>query len=205
MALYNADGSRPEMSGNGIRCLAQAWVRAHPGTTDLQIATDAGPRAVTVEPTEVPAVVVASVAMGKALPGPELGFAVAGTKTTTVDVGNPHLVVLVDDVRAADVDGDGPAIEAQVAGGINVEWIAVTGPDHLALRVWERGAGHTLACGTGACAAAHAAAGWGLVGDEVAVSMEGGDVRVRLGDEITLIGPAAHVADIEVENQGSTA
>ena len=64
--------------------------------------------------------------------------------------------------------------------------------------MWERGAGHTLACGTGACAAAHAAHTWGLVGERVTVAMEGGDVQVELGDTITLVGPATHIADVEV-------
>jgi diaminopimelate epimerase len=198
MVLFNADGSRAEMSGNGIRCLAQAWARVH-GPGDLRIATDAGLRVVQVEATEDPAVVSARVDMGKALPGPDLGqLVLEASRSVTVDMGNPHLVLLVDDVLPVDVDTDGPFIEKGVEGGINVEWIAATGPDRLELRVWERGAGHTLACGTGACAAAHAAHTWDLVGERVTVTMEGGDVQVELGDTITLVGPATHIADVEV-------
>jgi diaminopimelate epimerase len=203
MVLYNADGSRAEMSGNGIRCLAQAWVREHPSSDgQLRIATDAGARPVTVVTTVDPATVQAHVDMGKALPGPDLGQLVLdAAQAVTVDVGNPHLVLLVDDVVPVDVDADGPFIELGIEGGINVEWIAPD-PDtagRLDLRVWERGAGHTLACGTGACAAAHAAHAWGLVGERVTVAMEGGEVEVVLGDTITLIGPATFVADITVE------
>jgi len=198
MVLFNADGSRAEMSGNGIRCLAQAWARSH-GPGDLRIATDAGVRVVQVEATEEPAVISARVDMGKALPGPDLGqLVLEASRSVTVDMGNPHLVLLVDDVLPVDVDTDGPFIEKGVEGGINVEWITATGPDRLELRVWERGAGHTLACGTGACAAAHAAHTWDLVGERVTVTMEGGDVQVELGDTITLVGPATHIADVEV-------
>jgi diaminopimelate epimerase len=203
MVLYNRDGSRAEMSGNGIRCLAQAWARAHPESgPELLIATDAGIRTVAVVATVDPTTVMAHVDMGKALPGPDLGQLVLdASRSVTVDVGNPHLVLLVDDVVPVDVDADGPFIELGIEGGINVEWISVDpeGADRLDLRVWERGAGHTLACGTGACAAAHAAHTWGLVGEQVTVSMEGGPVDVHLGDTVTLIGPATHVADIEVE------
>jgi diaminopimelate epimerase len=201
MVLYNADGSRAEMSGNGIRCLAQAWSRPRPADVELRIATDAGLRTVSVVATTDPATVVAHVDMGKALPGPDLGqLVLEASRSVTVDVGNPHIVLLVDDVVPIDVDADGPFIELGIEGGINVEWIspAPEADDRLDLRVWERGAGHTLACGTGACAAAHAAHAWGLVGERVTVAMEGGEVEVQLGDTITLIGPATHVADIEV-------
>ena len=206
MVLYNADGSRAEMSGNGIRCLAQAWVqRTGPTAGPLRIATDAGLRTVTVEPTDDPAVAVAHVDMGKALPGPDPTGAVPEgiERAVTVDLGNPHLVLLVDDVTRADVDGAGPGLEGRFAGGINVEWIAVAPdrPDRLELRVWERGAGHTRACGTGACAAAHAAHAWGLVGERVTVAMEGGEVEVALGDPVTLVGPATHVAELQVNAQ----
>jgi diaminopimelate epimerase len=119
-----------------------------------------------------------------------------------LSLGNPHTVVAVEDVRAVDLE----SIGLQVAD-VNLE-IIEPGPDPnaLTMRVHERGAGITEACGTGACAAAWAAASWGLVPGrtgEITVHMDGGDARVRLDDpapgRVTLIGPATFVGSIEVE------
>jgi diaminopimelate epimerase len=107
-------------------------------------------------------------------------------------------VVLVDDPAAVDLAGEGAWYEARFTDGVNVEFIAPTGDDALALRVWERGAGITQACGTGACAAAQVAHAWGLVGERVRVEMPGGAAEVQLGPSITLIGPAVKVATIEL-------
>jgi diaminopimelate epimerase len=116
-----------------------------------------------------------------------------------VDVGNPHLVLPRDDLAAVDVRADGPALEALVPGGVNVEWYRQRDGGDLELVVWERGAGATEACGTGATAAAHLARSWGLVGDQVRVDMPGGSATVVLdGDEPVLIGPSALIATVEV-------
>ena len=203
MVLWNADGSRAEMSGNGIRCLAQAVARDR-GATDLDLAilTDAGVRATQVRPGESPSSVVACVDMGEARPGPAVPAEPTASsygKATTVDLGNPHVVVLVDDPEAVDLEVEGAAIAEQVPGGANVEFVAPTAvADQLAMTVWERGAGITEACGTGACAAAHAAHEWGLVGTEVVVSMPGGDATVGVGPPLTLEGPATYVATVDV-------
>jgi len=116
----------------------------------------------------------------------------------TGDMGNPHLVVLVDDPDEVDVAIEGSWLEGRFPDGVNVEFIAPAGKDTLALRVWERGVGITEASGTGACAAARVAHEWGLVGDRVRVEMPGGTAEVQLGDSITLIGPAVKVATIEL-------
>jgi diaminopimelate epimerase len=123
---------------------------------------------------------------------------VVARRVQSVDVGNPHIVILVDEPEAIDIARAGPAIESQFPGGINVHFVAPAGDGTLALRVWERGAGITDACGSGAVAAAYAAHQWGLVGDHVRVAMPGGDAHVVIGDELTLIGPATFVADIIV-------
>ena len=199
MVLFNADGSRAEMSGNGIRCLAQA--AAGQGDRDqsreLRIGTDAGVRAVSVEPTDDPHVVQARVDMGPVDAGPDLGSIdyPAGLRFATASVGNPHLVIQVPDAREVDIAADGAEL-SRLAGGINVEFIsgAAAGID---MRVWERGVGVTEACGTGACAAAQAAHHWGLVGPSVRVSMPGGDVVVELGDTALLTGPAEYIATVE--------
>ncbi len=206
MRLHNADGSIGEMSGNGIRCFAHAVVRATNQTlpTTLDIATDAGVRRVEVhaDPGDINAV-TASVEMGAARPGPAtpttaLPSARIVHRMATVDVGNPHLVLLVDEPGAVDLATEGPAWASHFPGGINVHFVASADPAHLDLAVWERGAGITQACGTGAIAAAHAAAQWGIVEDNVAVQMPGGTVQVTLGDPIILSGPSVWIGDMEV-------
>ena len=198
MVLFNADGSRAEMSGNGIRCLAQAVVRRQGQGRELSIGTDAGVRAVGVEAGDDPAVVQVRVDMGPVSPGPALGSIdyPNGLRFATADVGNPHLVVEVADAGAVDPAADGPGL-SQLAGGVNVEFISPRAEGRgIDLRVWERGVGVTEACGTGACAGAQAAHNWGLTGTVVQVSMPGGDVMVELGDTAVLIGPAAHIATV---------
>ena len=206
MTLHNADGTLAEMSGNGIRCLGQAVAR-HRGVTslDLSVATAGGLRRLRVEPgpADYPDTAWVEVDMGPAQPGPQsaaLPALVDVTKTATVDMGNPHLVLLVDDPGVVDLSDLGPACQAAFPEGINVEVVALApgNVDSLDLVVWERGVGLTQACGTGACAAAHIAHDWGLVGERVRVRMPGGVVDVALGATVTLAGPATFVAEIEV-------
>ncbi|MCU1352194.1 MAG: diaminopimelate epimerase, partial [Acidimicrobiales bacterium] len=119
----------------------------------------------------------------------------------TYDLGNPHLVLLVADPEAVDLAAAGSFHEASFSRGINVHFVAPTPgePDAMSMRVWERGAGVTEACGTGAVAVARAAHDWGLVGDDVTIHMPGGDVAVVVGDPMVLVGPATYVADVELE------
>ncbi len=203
------------MSGNGIRCLAHAEVvRRDVASADLRIATDGGLRAVAVEPGPDRATVVAAVDMGTASAGPvadrepdlaraddAVAFAREPLRAITVDLGNPHLVLLVDDPAKVDVTRMGPYWEAGYDAGINVHAVAPTpgATDELTMAIWERGAGATLACGTGATAAAHAAHAWGLVGDHVRVRMPGGDVDVVVGDPLTLRGPSVRIATVEID------
>jgi diaminopimelate epimerase len=220
MTLYNADGSLAEMSGNGIRCLAQAEARRRGADeVTLGIATDGGPRTVEVGPpsTDDPATVWASVDMGPAGPGPEpdvvdvdRGLADTGpaaalgldaTRRGVYDLGNPHLVLEVADPELVDLVAAGSLHEAVWSGGINVHFVAPTPgeTDAMSMRVWERGAGVTEACGTGAVAVARAAHDWGLVGDRVTVHMPGGDVEVLVGDPMTLVGPTTYIATITID------
>ena len=187
MTLFNADGSLAEMSGNGIRCLAQAEaMRRDVGELDLEILTEAGVRHVSVRPAGEALTVQASVDMGPAKVTEQTD------RSMEIDMGNPHLVLLVDDPWAAGVTDDADPT-------LNTEFIAAgPGKGAITMRVIERGVGETLACGTGACAAAHAAHEWGLVGDRVMVHMAGGAAEVTLGDTITLSGPATYVATVEV-------
>ncbi|MCU1374359.1 MAG: dapF, partial [Actinomycetia bacterium] len=193
MTLHNADGSRAEMSGNGIRCLAQAVARSRGSQSlDLDVATDAGLRRVEVRPGSDDRTVQVRVDMGAITEAaaPELGL---GAKDVVgASVGNPHVVALYPDRAALDAAADGFAMTDR-----NVEFV-VAGPsdDELTLRVVERGVGETQACGTGACAAAWAGHRWGLVGERVTVHMPGGSAQVELGTTVFLTGPAVFVADV---------
>jgi diaminopimelate epimerase len=185
MELWNADGGRAEMSGNGIRCLVLALVDAGLASgPEVKVATDAGLRTVTVEGDGR-----LSVDMGPAQ------FAAGTGVAALVDMGNPHAVVEVQDPYDHDL-----AREARAYPGLNLELVAPgPGPDELTMRVWERGVGETQACGTGACAAAVAGRGWGLVDDRVTVHQPGGDLLVDLtGDTVVLTGPAQHICTVEV-------
>lgn len=221
MTLVNADGSVAEMSGNGIRCLAQAAVMAGLGGRGvLTVATDAGLRTIEHRPSPDgdPATLEASVDMGPAGPGPQADHEVevsAGDvppesatalgldarRSATFDLGNPHLVLLVDEPDAIDLVAAGSTHEAAFVAGMNVHFVAPTPgePDAVTMRVWERGAGVTEACGTGATAVARATHDWGLTGPRVTVHMPGGDVTVDVGPTMTLHGPATFIARVEVD------
>lgn len=207
MVLFNADGSRAEMSGNGIRCLAQAWVLRGGVEFEfghcigMRIGTDAGIRDVQVEITDKPGEVLVHVDMGPVSAGPQLDDIdyPEALRFAAVDVGNPHLVIQVPDVRDVDVAADGEKM-SRLAGDVNVEFISLRRDwSGIDLRVWERGVGVTEACGTGACAAAHVAHDWGLVGPDVLVSMPGGDLEVELGSTAVLVGPAVFVARLDLD------
>jgi len=187
--LFNADGGRAEISGNGMRCFGQALAMAENTTAgSYEIITDAGVKNVEVRLTDAP-VGEATVDMGEATVGPAVDGSV---------------------IEAAPLDHDmaivGPAIEqAYLPTGANVHLIAVDedARDSIRMSIWERGVGVTEACGSGACAAAVVANRWGLVGSAVTVSMPGGNVGVRLdvADGITtveLTGPTAFVGSIDL-------
>lgn len=207
MTLFNADGSLAEMSGNGIRCFAQAEARRRGHLGEMSILTGAGRRHVVLAATDRADTVEASVAMGAvvAIDPPEGWDSIGADPMRPVahlGVGNPHTVVGVDDVRVVDLLTLGRKVP-----GTNLE-IVEPGPEPRAvtMRVHERGAGLTAACGTGACASAWAAASWGMVpsaADEILVHMPGGSAKVRLHQpvpgQVTLTGPAVFVATIEID------
>jgi diaminopimelate epimerase len=211
MALTNADGSPAEMSGNGIRCLAQALLDAGWATgPTVPIDTVAGRRTITVHGAG-PGTYDLAVDMGPARfvgDRPEWAGGPV-TSAVEVDTGNPHIVLRLAASQAAAAVADtdevslvelGEQVNAKVPGGANVHLLAPAGEpaDGITIRTYERGVGPTFACGTGACASAAAAHAWGLVGDDVAVHMPGGTARVTLGEAVRLRGPAAFVAAVEV-------
>ena len=204
MTLLNADGSAAEISGNGLRCVAQAIASARSMDDGaLVVATRAGDRSMTVRRGSVPGEVSVTVDMGVVHEGPLLARdpvapTVVPLQAATFDIGNPHLVVLVDDPDAVDVGRAGPFLERDYPGGINVHFVSAAADNVLELRVWERGAGVTEACGSGAVVAAHAARQWGIVGDNVRVRMPGGEALVEIGVRSLLTGPSVFIATIEL-------
>jgi diaminopimelate epimerase len=204
MRLLNADGSVAEMSGNGIRCLAQAVFQAGLATPPvLRVATDAGLRTVTALERRGNRTHRLSVEMGQAKVGDAQPEWVEGDvlRALHVDLGNPHIVLQWGQEQLPDQDeliALGSRIDGATPGGANVEIIRPGGADgELEMVVYERGVGPTQACGTGACAAAAAAHAWELVGEQVSVAMPGGPVDVTLGDPVLLIGDATSVAIID--------
>lgn len=205
MLLLNADGSRAEMSGNGIRCLVQAALQAGVVTgPEVAVATDAGRRTVTVVEQKDARTHRLSVDMGPAKVGEERPAWVGGsvTRALEVDLGNPHVVLHWGDEQLPDRDeliAIGSRIDAATPGGANVEIVreAADGA-FLDMVVFERGVGPTLACGTGACATAVAAQRWGLAGHRSAVHMPGGTVEVVVDDPVLLVGDAVSIGAVEV-------
>jgi len=207
MTLFNSDGSRAEMSGNGIRCFAQALAIARESLADQLILTDAGDRIVTISSTDDAATITATVEMGAVTVLPEpAGWTMLGCHPDRpvmhLSLGNPHSVVGVDDVGVVDLLELGGKVPA-----VNLEIVeAGPGTNAVTMRVHERGAGITEACGTGACAAAYAARSWGLVAggsSEVTVHMDGGTAVVGFDDVapelVSLTGPATLVGSVHVD------
>ncbi len=195
MRVVNADGSVPEMCGNGLRCLALhlAIGRELP-ERELVVETDAGPRACRVLHRGEDEATV-RVDMGRVRFTAERALADLGVTVALADAGNPHAVLFGDYARA-DVLRLGPAIATHPAfpAGINVE-LARVRPEGIDLVVWERGVGLTLACGTGACATVAVARARGLVPDgAVRVRLPGGALEVEQeGDRTFMTGPARRV------------
>jgi diaminopimelate epimerase len=206
MTLWNADGGRAEISGNGIRCMAQAIVM-RAGLEEVQplsIRTDGGMRQLEIWPDRESGVHHAKVSMGPASAGPAPydkwdAFGLQPIRQQTVNIGNPHLVVEIDDPERIDLASIGPEIEASYDAGINLHFIRIEDPSTVSLYVWERGAGITQACGSGASAAAWATNQWGLTDSSITVRQPGGDAIVDVtSDEVFLTGPTTYVASIDV-------
>jgi diaminopimelate epimerase len=207
MVMYNADGSRAEMCGNGIRCLA-ALARSHGRTEEnpMRVETDAGIKVVEIRKEG------ARVDMGHPeldprkipvdLPGPRVVDApieVEGEEfeMTCVSMGNPHTVVFVEDVAAVELAWIGPAFErhALFPQRVNVSFAQVIDPGHVEQRTWERGSGETRACGTGACAVCVAGVLTGRTAPRVRSRFAGGELFLEWDDEgmVFLTGPAVAV------------
>ena len=196
MTVWNPDGSQAENCGNGIRMVARYLEGEGRLPADGRVLTGAGP--VTVRPLPGGRV---QVEMGRArFPAGETREELSGdgwsVELAEVSMGNPHAIIehpAPDDV----VRALGPAIEVdpRFPERTNVEFVRAEGPSELTMRVWERGAGETLACGTGACAAAVAGVRLGGLTSPVTVHLAGGDLEIAVDDdlEVTMTGPAQEI------------
>jgi diaminopimelate epimerase len=209
MRIFNADGSEAEMCGNGIRCFSKyCYENGITRKTELAVETLAGVKQawLTVENGAVTSV---RVDMGKpALERSRIPMVGEGTcinedlqvngeryKVTCLSVGNPHCVMFVDDVDGFPVETVGPKIENHrlFPKRTNVEFVQVLNSAELKVRVWERGCGETLACGTGACTSVVAGRLLGKVAGKVTVHVLGGDLQVEYADHVFLSGLAVKV------------
>ncbi len=219
MRMFNSDGSEGKMAGNALRCLGKyLYDNGFSTKGTVTVETGSGLRAVTLYTTNGK-VTSASVDMGKAaLDASGLKFPIAEKQVvdypvriagrpyniTCVDMGNPHCVVFCDRVDDVDIDFIGPRFEhaPYFPERVNTEFIRVVNPSTIKMRVWERGSGETMACGTGACAAVAAAVANGLCekGRDITVRVKGGELIVHYTDEgVTLTGDAKLVYTGEFE------
>lgn len=201
MAMFNADGSRGTMCGNGIRCLAKyVYDRGHTGKTRLTVETGGGIRTLQLQ-VEGGAVREVTVDMGVPQVGKGMDLEVDGVQVhgTPVWMGNPHLVCQVPDPDRVEVARLGPRLEhhPRLSQRVNVEFVAPRDPTHIAMRVWERGSGETMACGTGASAALAALAASRVTERRAVVALPGGELSIQWGEDghIHMTGPAVTVFD----------
>jgi diaminopimelate epimerase len=197
--IFNPDGSDAEKSGNGIRIFAK-YLREHGYAKDDRFSIDTEGGRVSVECTMRGGRVAEVTAdMGKVTFDRVDSIDIDGRAlaVTSLSIGNPHCVVIVDDITRADVKRLGPRIEEHRAfpAKTNVQFAEVLSRAHVAIEIWERGAGYTLASGTSSCAVVAACHRKGLVDREVTVTMPGGDLEVTVGDDyaMRLRGPVEEV------------
>lgn len=218
MDMYNLDGSQGAMCGNGIRCVAKyVYDYSIVPKTTLRIATKSGIKELNLtvengkvslvrvnmgspilEASKIPVVSDQSQAVNQPIKvnGHTYYF-------TGVSMGNPHAVVYLDDVDNLDIEKIGPAFEKHpmFPDRVNTEFVKVIDRKTLKMRVWERGSGETLACGTGACAVAVSSILNNLTEEEVTVKLLGGDLKIhwdRLENLVYMTGPATTVFDGEI-------
>lgn len=200
MRMFNADGSEGAMCGNGIRCAAKYVIdKKLTGKRELRFETGAGLRNVTLQ-TMQGDTAFATVDMGRPIVEETLDIHVKGKTYTGIKVsmGNPHFVIWLTEIEQLELNQLGPEIENSpyFMGGVNIEFVKIVCRKEIRVRVWERGSGETLACGTGACAAVAALYTWGAIERRATVYMPGGAAEVygeKTGDHLFLSGPAVTV------------
>lgn len=219
MEMYNADGSKGEMCGNGVRCVAKyVYDRGICKKEEIRVLTGAGIKTIKVKEEGGEAKLL-TVDMGEPILSPKaipctfpgdrmINEAITADgveyKGTAVSMGNPHLVIFLnEDITNLDLEKIGPFFEghSRFPARVNTEFVNIIDRSHLSMRVWERGSGETLACGTGACAVAVAAALNGFAERKVEVKLLGGSLFIEYGEDghVYMTGPAAFVFDGECD------
>ena len=219
MDMYNSDGSRGAMCGNGIRCVAKyvydygltdktsITVNTASGIKYLDLTIENG-KAVQIrvnmgtpilEASKIPVIFEKEKVIDEPIVAGEKEY-----RITAVSMGNPHAVTYIDDVKGLDIEKIGPQFEHHsiFPDRVNTEFVKVLDRNTVEMRVWERGAGETLACGTGACAVAVASIINGYTEDEVTVKLLGGDLTIywdRKENLVYMTGPAEVVFDGEIK------
>ena len=218
MKMFNADGSEAEMCGNGIRCVGKfVYDKGLTNKTEVTIETLAGVKTLqlyvengkvkTVKvdmgepiltPKEIPVISAEEPVKNLTLQAKDKEF-----KFTCVSMGNPHAITIVKDTKAFEVDTYGKLLEVDKVfpNKTNVEFIEIVDKNHIKMRVWERGAGETLACGTGACASVVACCLNGLTQNNVQVELLGGILEIEWNKEdnhVYMTGPAVTVFEGEL-------
>ncbi|MBN2559123.1 MAG: diaminopimelate epimerase [Clostridia bacterium] len=222
MRMFNADGSEGEMCGNGIRCVGKyVYDKGLTQKTTVEIETLAGIKVLQMQ-TKAGKVEKVRVDMGEPVLKPELIPAVfegadciarkvrtgfGEYEVTCVSMGNPHAVVYVDSVAGIGIEKEGPPMEFHPAfpNRVNTEFVEVVDRKTLKMRVWERGSGETLACGTGACAVLVASVLNGLSDRSATVRLLGGDLEIEWSQKdnhVYMTGPAVTVFEGEINLQG---
>ena len=212
VTFYNADGGQVESCGNASRCVARllmderALARVRLDTKGgVVICEDSGKGLVTAD-MGAPVLEWEKIPLAQGVDTDQFALDVEGASHTAsaLSMGNPHCVLFVEDAIHAPVTVLGPRIErhALFPNRTNVEFVQVLDPEHLRMRVWERGIGVTLACGTGACASAVAAARRGLTGRKVEVTVDGGKLMLEWRESdghVLMTGPTAEVFSGEID------
>lgn len=205
MRMFNADGSEGEMCGNGIRCVGKfVYDKGLTDKTRLTIETLAGVKRLELR-VEDGLVSAVTVDMGVPEPGENRVLTVQGKSytITPVSMGNPHAVTYLEGIDSLDLAQIGPEFECHPSfpNRTNTEFVEVLDRTHLRMRVWERGSGETLACGTGACAVLVASVLGGLADREATVRLRGGDLAIRWDEadgHVYMTGPAVTVFEGEL-------
>ncbi|MBQ9485799.1 MAG: diaminopimelate epimerase [Clostridia bacterium] len=203
MRIFNADGSEAKMCGNGIRCVGKyVYDKGYTDKTELTIETLSGIKTLNLS-VVYGKVKTVTVDMGKVAVSDDMVLTAADKNftVTPVSVGNPHIVVFMGGVENFPVDIYGKILEkhAKFLDGVNVEFAEIK-DEYIRMRVWERGSGITLACGTGACACLSAAVKKGFVkADEfITVKLDGGELKIKYTDgKVIMTGSAEFVAEGE--------
>jgi diaminopimelate epimerase len=211
MRMFNADGSESEMCGNGIRCVAKyIYDNGIAGKSNLSIETGRGILGLEVQiaggkvqqvRVDMGEPILQGERIPTTLPGnPPVDVALPGhnLRVTCVSMGNPHCVTYVDQLTDALVLGVGPQVEHHAAfpRRVNTEFVHVNTPEDVTVRVWERGSGETLACGTGACAVCVAGVLTGRTGRQIVAHLSGGDLRLHWSESdrhVYMTGPAVEI------------